>query len=125
MRAIKVFIVLYLLLLWAISALASQSIHVEWEYTPPSEPAVSGYQLYQNGQAVVIWPGATTTEGDVTLSAIASGDTFTLTALFTDSTESPHSAPYLWTGGASIKFVAFKPGNSHGRTNKPGSVRLR
>ncbi len=118
-------LLLTLFLLVAAAAQAGQSIHVEWGYTPPTESEVSGFQLYQNGQAVVVWPGATTTEGDVTLSAIASGDTFTLTALFTDSTESPHSAPYLWAGGASIKFVAFKPGNSHGRTNKPGSVRLR
>ena len=117
--------IVFLALLYAAAAQASQSIHVEWEYVTPTEPEVSGYQLYQNGTAVVIWPGATTTEGDVTLSAIASGDTFTLTALFADSTESPHSEPYLWTGGASIKFVSFKPGNSHGRTNKPGSVRLR
>lgn len=118
-------LIIALILICPVGLMASQSIHVEWGYTPPTEPEVSGYQLYQNGQAVIIWPGATTTEGDVTLSAIASGDTFTLTALFTDSTESPHSAPYLWTGGASIKFVALKPGNSHGRINKPGSVRLR
>ena len=105
--------------------MASQSIHVEWGYTPPTESEVSGYQLYQNGVARIVWQGAETVAGDVTLDALAVGDIFTLTALFTDSTESPHSAPYLWTGEASIKFVSFKPGNSHGRTNKPGSVRLR
>lgn len=121
---IKQLVVVIMALLVGTMALADQSIHVEWGYTPPTEPAVTSYRLYQNGQAVMTWPGAAITEGDATLAALALGDIFTLTALFADETESPHSAPYLWTGGP-IKFVTFRATNHPGRTNKPGVVRLR
>jgi len=120
--------IIFLLLLFACfgEAMASQSVHVEWGYTPPTEPAVTGYQLYQNGVAAMVWDGAATTEGDVTLSTLAIGDSFTLTALFADDTESPHSSPYIWTEGAiiHIKFATLRLGNSHGSTNKANSVRL-
>lgn len=112
-------------LLWASFAFGSQSIHVEWGYTPPSEPAVTGYQLYQNGVARIVWQGAATVAGDVTLDALAFGDIFTLTALFDDSTESPHSAPYVWGGGSIIKFATLKKGNHPVPMNKPQGVRLR
>jgi hypothetical protein len=118
-------LMLVIVLLAASVSQASQSIHVEWGYTPPSTPNVTGYQLYQNGVARVIWPGAATVEGDVTLETIAFNDTFTLTAMFDDATESPHSAPYLWQGGSVIKFVSFRPANNHGRMDKPGQARLR
>lgn len=110
--------------LMATISLADQSIHVEWGYTPPTEPAVTSYRLYQNGQAVTTWTGATTAEGDVTLSSLEIGDSFTLTALFADDTESPHSFPYTWYGAAAIKFVRFRDTNSYGRTDKPGAVHL-
>ena len=70
---------------------------VEWGYTPPTEPAVSGFQLYQEGAKACQWAGAETRSGDCTL-RIAKRDTpFTLTALFADGTESPHSAPFVFT----------------------------
>lgn len=118
-------LIVALILICPVGLMASQSIHVEWGYTPPSTPNVTGYQLYQNGVTRVIWPGAATVEGDVTLETIAFNDTFTLTAMFDDATESPHSAPYLWQGGSVIKFVSFKPTNNHGRMDKPGQARLR
>lgn len=31
------------------SAASPHSIHIEWGYTPPSEPAVIGFNLYQEG----------------------------------------------------------------------------
>lgn len=112
-------------LLLATSAQASQSIHVEWGYTPPSAPAVTGYRLYQNNVARIVWVGAATTAGDVLLDSIAFGDVFTLTATFDDATESPHSAPYLWQGGSAIKFISLRPANSRGWMTKPGQARLR
>lgn len=112
-------------LLWAASAIAAQSIHVEWGYTPPSMPAVTGYQLYQNGTAMIVWQGAATVAGDVTLNALAAGDIFTLSAMFDDATESPHSAPYIWEGGSTIKFATLKNGNHPVPMSKPQGVRLR
>ena len=97
------------LILWAGAAFAAEpapatvvagwdrQTTVEWGYTPPTEPAVSGFQLYQEGAKACQWAGAETRSGDCTL-RIAKRDTpFTLTALFADGTESPHSAPFVFT----------------------------
>lgn len=75
----------------------AQSIHVEWGYTPPTEPAVTGFKLYQEGVAVCSTqdPNATAMDCNVTLTATTTN--FTLTATFNDSTESPHSAPFAFT----------------------------
>ena len=79
------------------AAAATQSIHVEWGYTPPSTPAVSGFKLYQEGSFVcqVKNPKATAMDCAVTLTTDITH--FTLTAAFTDGTESPHSAPFAFT----------------------------
>ncbi|WP_306549706.1 PKD domain-containing protein [Desulfobulbus sp.] len=76
---------------------ATQSVHVEWGYTPPSEPAVTGFKLYQEGvfACQVEDPNATAMDCEVTLTAATTN--FTLTARFSDSTESPHSAPFAFT----------------------------
>jgi len=76
---------------------ATQSIHIEWGYTPPSEPAVTGFKLYQEGVSAcqVQDPNATAMDCEVTLTAATTN--FTLTASFSDSTESPHSAPFAFT----------------------------
>ncbi|WP_448874899.1 PKD domain-containing protein [Desulfobulbus propionicus] len=84
----------------AVSA-AAQSIHVEWGYTPPTEPAVTGFKLYQEGISVCQTqnPNATAMDCEVTLTATTTN--FTLTATFGDGTESPHSAPFAFTSGDS------------------------
>ena len=78
------------------AAATTQSIHVEWGYTPPSEPAVIGFKLYQEGAFAcqVQNPDATSMDCQVTLSAATTN--FTLTAAFSDGTESPHSAPFTF-----------------------------
>jgi hypothetical protein len=119
----KVFWIL-VVLLFATDIWASQSIQVEWGYTPPTVPAVTGYQLYQNGNPRIIWSGADTRQGDVTLENLVIGDAFTLTARFADDTESPHSATFIWQGGK-IFFVNLHSSNASGYMTKPGSVRLR
>jgi PKD repeat protein len=78
------------------AAATTQSIHVEWGYTPPSEPAVIGFKLYQEGAFAcqVQNSDATSMDCQVTLSAATTN--FTLTAAFSDGTESPHSAPFTF-----------------------------
>jgi PKD repeat protein len=78
------------------AAATTQSIHVEWGYTPPSEPAVSGFKLYQEGALAcqVQNPEATSMDCQVTLTGATTN--FTLTATFSDGTESPHSAPFTF-----------------------------
>jgi len=79
-----------------LASAATQSIHVEWGYTPPTEPAVTGYKLYQEGEYACETkdPKATAMDCEVSL---ATTTNFTLTATFNDGTESPHSAPFAFT----------------------------
>ena len=75
------------------SAATSHSIHVEWGYTPPSEPAVTGFKLYQEGVSTCQVTTASAKAMDCTVSLTADITNFTLTATFKDGTESAHSAP--------------------------------
>jgi hypothetical protein len=72
------------------------SIHVTWGYTPPTAPAVAGFRLYQEGvpACTTMVPAAQDMDCDVTL--VKQVTVYTLTALFADGTESPHSAPYAF-----------------------------
>ncbi|PIE60382.1 MAG: hypothetical protein CSA31_02340, partial [Desulfobulbus propionicus] len=80
---------------YATSAAATdQSIHIEWGYTPPSEPAVSGFKLYKEGSAACEIQNPYATSMDCTVSLEQDTTNFTLTALFEDGSESPHSAPF-------------------------------
>ena len=89
----------------------AQSIHVEWGYTPPSAPAVTGFKLYQEGAHVCQWPGETVTSGDCDAPITKVSTGFTLTAVFNDGTESPHSAVFtliLPAGVPVIKSIIIK-----------------
>lgn len=111
--------------LFSTPVVASQSVRVEWGYTPLNTPPVTGYKLYQNGTARITWSGAETMAGDVTLDTLSVGDSFTLTALFNDSTESPHSSPFIWRSGNIIRFGTLKMTNTPAATTKPGAAQLR
>lgn len=111
---------------WASST--PRLIHVEWEYTPPPEPAVTGFRLYQEpGVAVHDWAGPDVRVGDATVDITAPITIFTLTATFSDATESLHSAPFAFNPNApvTIKFVWLKHGNKAVPMIKPQGVRLR
>ena len=121
-------LILALILLCPAGAMATpRSIHVEWGYTPPTEPAVTGFRLYQEGVAVHDWLGADVRAGDATVDLTATLTNFTLTATFADSTESLHSAPFAFDSNAptTIKFVWLKPGNRSVPMSKTQGVRLR
>lgn len=124
MKALRVII---MLLCPALAMATPRSIRVEWGYTPPSEPAVTGFRLYQEGVAVHDWTGADVRVGDATVDLVTTITNFTLTATFADSTESPHSAPFAFYSNAptTIKFVWLKHGNRPVPMSKPKGVRLR
>ena len=61
-----------------------RSIHVEWGYTPPSEPAVTGFRLYQEGVAVHDWVGADMRVGVLDLAQVCTGP---LTTVVGNATE--------------------------------------
>ena len=99
MKKIIFFLILGIFL--GVSGIASAStvisIHVEWGYTPPTEPAVTGFRLYREGVPIADFVGADLTQSDCNLviySDFRPVQNFTLTATFADGTESPHSAPY-------------------------------
>ncbi len=81
----------------ATAASITQSIHVEWGYTPPSEPAVTGFKLYQEGVFACQSTDANATAMDCQVTLTAETTNFTLTATFGDGTESPHSAPFAFS----------------------------
>ena len=79
------------------SAATTQSIHVEWGYTPPTTPAVTGYKLYQEGALACQTQDPNATAMDCQVSLTQDTTNFTLTATFSNNTESPHSAPFPFT----------------------------
>lgn len=81
----------------AAAAPITQSVHVEWSYTPPSEPAVTGFKLYQEGVFACQINDAKATAMDCQVTLTAETTNFTLTATFGDGTESPHSAPFAFS----------------------------
>ncbi len=81
-------------------ASAATSIHVEWGYTPPTTPAVTGYKLYQEGVVACQVMDANATTMDCAVNLTAATTNFTLTATFSDNTESPQSAPFAFTTAA-------------------------
>lgn len=89
---IKALVVIVLLVI-ATPAMAT-SIHVTWGYTPPMSPAVSGFRLYQEGLPVCRTEDPNAQEMDCEVLLVKKITSYTLTALFIDGTESPHSAPY-------------------------------
>ncbi|WP_319548580.1 PKD domain-containing protein [Desulfogranum marinum] len=78
-------------------AAADHSIHIEWGYTPPSEPAVTGYRLYKEGTFTCETQNPLATSMDCSVSLEQDTTNFTLTALFDDGSESPHSASFPFT----------------------------
>lgn len=93
-------LLLALLLLLPAPLLAAswlRTITVEWQYTPPVEPAVDGFQLYNGTAEVCRFEGESARAGMCDVLVSSPTTAFTLTATFADGTESPHSAPFEFT----------------------------
>lgn len=94
----------------------SRSIHVEYGYTPPTEPAVTGFKLYQEGVSVCQTNNPLDRTLDCDVKIVKTSTLFTLTAMFSDNTESPQSAPFNFTVSSSefekpqpvLKSIIFK-----------------
>ena len=94
-----IFLLALLLLLPAPLLAASwwRTITVEWQYTPPVEPAVDGFQLYNGTAKVCRFEGESARAGMCDVLVSSPTTAFTLTATFADGSESPHSAPFEFT----------------------------
>ena len=83
-------------------------------YTPPSEPAVVGFRLWRGADPYTLvaeFPGWARGGRWTQETPIASGEAFTLTAVFADATESPRSAVYVFPmgdGTPGVRHARFK-----------------
>ncbi len=79
-------------------AASAHDIHIEWSYTQPNDGRVlAGYNLYMEGAKVCTSNNPEDSSIDCTVQAEDGEYDFTLTSLFTDSTESSHSEPYSFS----------------------------
>lgn len=125
-------IAVLLLLILAIPAWAAEHT-VTWGYTPPVEPAVVGFRLWRGADPYTLvaefpsWArGGRWTQDE----PIASGEAFTLTAVFDDDTESPRSEVYVYPmgdGTPGIRYARFKTvaGVTAAPLTKQNGARLR
>ena len=123
------------MLLSAILASTAWSVEytANWDYTPPMETAVIGFKLWRGTAPYTLvaefpsWARGGRWTQDV---SIASGEAFTLTAVFADSTESPRSAVYVYPmgdGTPGIRHARFKTvaGVAAAPLTKQNGARLR
>jgi hypothetical protein len=75
-----------------------RNITAEWNsYTPPQGLATASFNLYKEGVLVCNFEGDDIVRGECTVDLVKLSTPFTLTALFSDGQESPHSAPFILT----------------------------
>ena len=101
-----------------LACLASMAVAAEhtvtWGYTPPVEPAVVGFKLWRGADPYTLvaeFPGWARGGRWTQEAQIASGEVFTLTAVFADATESPRSEVYVFPmgdGTTGIRQARFK-----------------
>ncbi|MGI6656354.1 MAG: PKD domain-containing protein [Desulfobulbus sp.] len=117
-RSILFLLVIFCCWLPAAALAETRSIHVEWGYTPPNTPAVTGFKLYQEGIPVCQTnnPQAHAMDCQVTLTSIS---TFTLTATFDNGTESPHSAPVAFNTEADTATAPSDQETDPGQEQEP------
>jgi len=88
-----------------VAAAYERPILAEWNaYTPPQGITVAGFKLYKEGVLACTFTGATIVKGECTVDLVKASTPFTLTAMFSDGKESPHSAPFT--------LVDYGPGPS-------------
>ena len=124
-------------LLWLLLIISSRAVAAEhtvtWGYTPTTEPAVVGFRLWRGSdpcELVAEFPGWARGGRWTQETPTASGEAFTLTAVFADATESPRSAVYVFPmgdGTPGIRHARFKSvaGVAAAPLNKTTGARLR
>lgn len=106
---------------------------VTWGYTPLMEPAVVGFRLWRGADPYTLvaeFPGWARGGRWTQETPIASGEAFTLTAVFSDATESPRSVVYVYPmgdGTPGIRHARFKTvaGVAAAPLTKQNGARLR
>ena len=89
-------------------AMPTHSIHLEWDfdqYSAPVDSELSAYRLYKDGVKTCQFDFPYDYAGDCNFTSNNGLFTFTLTAIFEDGTESPHSAPFPFQLGPNTGFL--------------------
>ncbi|SDB12195.1 hypothetical protein SAMN05660653_00582 [Desulfonatronum thiosulfatophilum] len=72
------------------------TLHVEWDYSPPESGQVLGYRLYINDHPEAICETHNLSkEMQCVITAPIGTTSFSMTALFSDGSETSHSIPYV------------------------------
>ena len=83
--------------------MSTHSIHIEWDYDQYSAPVdseLAAYRLYKEGVKACQFDYPYDFAGDCTFASNDGLFNFTLTAIFEDGSESPHSAPFPFLLGS-------------------------
>lgn len=103
-----------------------RTIKAEWDkYTPPVGLTTTGFKLYKEGVVACSFTGQAIVSGECTVDLVKASTPFTLTALFSDGNESPHSAPFTLIdygpgpGGLKLTVLTIK---TISRLTKSGNV---
>ncbi len=99
MKKVLSFLVLASILLPGyVSAAPSHDIQIDWAYSQPADDrTLAGYNLYMEGAKVCVQNNPSTTSLDCSVQAEDGTYDFTLTAFFTDNSETDHSDAYSFT----------------------------
>lgn len=105
-------VVLIILHAGSASAMATHSVHIEWDYDPYTAPVneeLSSYRLYKEGVQVCQFDTPYAYEGDCEFMSDSGLYNFSLTAVFADGTESPLSTaiPFLLGPGKNVNAGAI------------------
>lgn len=109
MKPTRIWFFISVLLLGAITSMPVNAyeriIKAEWDkYIPPQGLTTAGFKLYKEGTLACTFPGPAIVTGECTVDLVKASTPFTLTALFSDGKESPHSPPF--------NLVDYGPGPS-------------
>jgi PKD repeat protein len=100
------------------SAATAYLIHAEWaSYASPSGYTVTGFNLYREGTRVCQNQNPAATAMDCTVSLDTNTSIFTLTARFSNGTESPHSSPFSFTIPSSPPTGSPQDDSTYGSTS--------
>lgn len=124
-------------LLWLLLIISSPAWSAEhtvtWDYTPLVGPAVVGFRLWRGADPYTLvaeFPGWARGGRWTQEPPIASGETFTLTAVLSDAAELPRSEVYVYPmgdGTPGIRYARFKTvaGVAAAPLTKQNGARLR
>jgi PKD repeat protein len=111
MKFAQISLFLVAALMFAIEALASpRHVTAVWEY--PAIENIAGFRLYRENNLVCSTSDSGATSMNCTIDAVDGESLFTMTAFFSDGTESAHSEPlvFIFASGLKAQFTSSPTG---------------